>query len=251
MKIWDPEHPGCAPETCSGTSYDPCGTVLRTRGRWHDDSMPATAADAVITAGLIHTSTPTGTSTAVSKRAATRIVTVIADWLRGQRQLSIETAIQAAGLIDYGPGDLVPVPTTGPISARGRRAVDTDGTPWWIHDCGAVMPSAARPGPHACHYCDNAPGPWRELYRVAPAPAEVEQVAPPAVVADAFKQPVAIRVSFAPEFEAAIQAMAYRLADEAGIPRHLLTDGPTTADVLREHSAPVEAWMRRQAGETP
>ena len=33
---FDPDNPGCAPEACGGTSYDPCATVLRTSGAAHD-----------------------------------------------------------------------------------------------------------------------------------------------------------------------------------------------------------------------
>jgi len=49
---WDPDRPGCAPETCGGTSYDPCVTVMRTRGRWHDGQVPATAVEAA--AAVLH-----------------------------------------------------------------------------------------------------------------------------------------------------------------------------------------------------
>ena len=44
---WDPDHPGCAPETCGGMHLDPCVTVMRTSGRWHDGQVPATAAEAL------------------------------------------------------------------------------------------------------------------------------------------------------------------------------------------------------------
>jgi hypothetical protein len=34
---WDPDYPGCAPETCGGSRLDPCRTVLQTQGLRHDD----------------------------------------------------------------------------------------------------------------------------------------------------------------------------------------------------------------------
>lgn len=126
-------------------------------------------------------------------------------------------------------------PTTGPISTRGRRAVNGDGLPWWIHDCGAIMSSTDRPGPHACRVCGNAPGPWRELYRVAPVPPRPASTSPE-------PQPQPVTVRFEPEFEAAILAAAHRLADEAGVPRTLLADEtvPTSGDWIREYEGPAK-----------
>lgn len=53
----------------------------------------------------------------------------------------------------------------------GRRAVDADGVPWWIHECGLVTEAATRPGPHACESCEHAPGQWRALHVAAGSPS--------------------------------------------------------------------------------
>lgn len=174
MKIWDPDHPGCAPETCGGTNYDPCVTVMRTRGRWHDGSVPATAAEAV-KALSVRLNNLTGSDTCacgegrwrgkIADHEAHEVVAVIADWLR----------------------------------VNGGTARDVD------------LLDGRDPGP---------------------SPTRV--AADPAVMVDVFKQPVAIRVSFEPEFEAAILAAAHRLADEAGVPRTMLIGEPTSGDWVRE-----------------
>jgi hypothetical protein len=46
-RAWDPDRPGCAFEECGGMSLDPCVTIVRTRGRWHDGQVPETAAEVV------------------------------------------------------------------------------------------------------------------------------------------------------------------------------------------------------------
>lgn len=196
MKIWDPDHPGCAPETCGGTNYDPCVNVMRTRGRWHDGGVPATAAEAVkaLSARLNNL---TGSDTCacgegrwrgkIADHEAHEVVAVLADWLRTCMSPSL---------------------TGDPFILAGSWAANLlDGR-------------------------DHAP-----------TPAEAGQAAHPAVMVDTFKQPVAIRVSFEPDFEAAILAAAQRLADEAGMPVALLTDGPTSAEAFRE-SNPTPPSMR-------
>lgn len=97
MADFDPEFPGCAPEMCGGVSYDPCGTVLRTRGRWHDGEVPPTAADAVAQVLAGHAwwdgvcwESPAashvidGSDEAWRAHVAPLIAAAVADWLRAQ-----------------------------------------------------------------------------------------------------------------------------------------------------------------------
>jgi hypothetical protein len=100
---WDPDRPGCAPEICGGTSYDPCVTVMRTKGRWHDGQVPATAAEAMTAEAKLH-STGRGLTCRLSRCGhgltdlddwAAHIdrarLAAVADWLRAQQPVLLRT----------------------------------------------------------------------------------------------------------------------------------------------------------------
>lgn len=83
---WDSEHPGCTPEECGGVSYDPCDAILRTRGRWHDHQVPASADKAVASflLKLMPDELPDSVRSALAKQIAMGAVDQVAAWLRLQ-----------------------------------------------------------------------------------------------------------------------------------------------------------------------
>jgi len=77
MPDWDPDRPGCAFEECGGMSLDPCVTIVRTRGRWHDGEVPETAIAVLCT--------PNGEFEPFDdEQDAARILAAVADWLRAR-----------------------------------------------------------------------------------------------------------------------------------------------------------------------
>lgn len=48
-----------------------------------------------------------------------------------------------------------------------QRATNQDGTPLWLHDCGATVRTAASPGTYECSGCGAVTGGWQALYTVA------------------------------------------------------------------------------------
>lgn len=54
----------------------------------------------------------------------------------------------------------------GPAERPGVEVeVHTAGQRWQHLDCGTVVTSPGRPGPHACIVCEHAPGPWTRVDR--------------------------------------------------------------------------------------
>jgi hypothetical protein len=91
-RAWDPDRPGCAFEECGGMSLDPCVTIMRTRGRWHDGEVPETAIAVLCT--------PNGEFEPFDdEQDAARILAAVADWLRAKEGARDN---RAADLLDPG-----------------------------------------------------------------------------------------------------------------------------------------------------